>query len=141
MKKCKFLLTLVMFFIIFIGGCATTEKYEENLRSWVGRDISNLIASWGYPSNSFKLPNGNTVYQYNYQRSYTTPITYNTVSNYNTNNYAINNPSYGTYTTGSTKTYQTGGQTFNYWCKTFFEVNKSNIIVKWRWEGNSCRSK
>lgn len=136
----KLLITLIALIILFCCGCATTEKYEAKLRLWMGRDISDLIASWGYPSNSFKLPNGNTVYQYDYQRSHTTPITYKVVSNHNTQNYVVNNPSYGTYTTGNTKIYQTGGKTFNYWCKTFFEVNKSNIIVNWRWEGNSCRS-
>jgi hypothetical protein len=32
----------------------------------------------------------------------------------------------------------TGGQTVVNWCRTYFEVDASNKIVRWRWEGNNC---
>lgn len=37
-------------------NCATTGKYEEKLRSWVGRPESELLKSWGPPDQSY--PNG-----------------------------------------------------------------------------------
>jgi len=113
---------------LFLNGCATTDKYEKNLRSWVGHDVNELIASWGYPANSFQAPNGNTVYVYSSSSSYTMPT--NTTSTYN----VYGNSVYGNSTTN-------GGQTINAWCQTFFEVNSSNIITSWSWKGNNCKSR
>ncbi len=112
---------------LIISGCATTAKYEAILNSWTGSNINDLVSSWGYPANSFKAPNGNTVYVYSSSGSYTMPT--NTASTYN----VYGNTVYGNSTT-------TGGQTLNFWCNTFFEVSESNIITTWRYEGNNCTS-
>tara|TARA_B110000211_G_C14059107_1_gene544723 strand:- start:620 stop:1000 length:381 start_codon:yes stop_codon:yes gene_type:complete len=111
--------------LVFVG-CATTGKYEETLTSWLGSNINSLVASWGYASQSFEAPNGNKVYVYTNSNSYTTDTT-------TTKAYDIftGNPIYKS----------SGGQTMIYSCQTFFEVNKKNIIIKWRYEGNSCRSR
>lgn len=113
--------------ILFLSACATTANYEKLLSSWVGHDVNSLVSAWGYPANSFRSPNGNTVYAYSSSGSYTMPT--NTTSNYNV---------YGNSVSGSSTT--TGGQTLNFWCQTFFEVNEHNIIVNWSWKGNNCRS-
>lgn len=111
-----------------LSGCATTEKYENVLSSWVGSDVNQLVNSWGYPQNSFQAPNGNTVYVYGTSGSYTMPQ--QTTSTYN----AVGNTVYGNSTT-------TGGQTLSFWCKTYFEVDDSDRIVTWRWEGNNCKAR
>jgi hypothetical protein len=117
----------VILLALFLNACATSANYEKILDSWVGSNVDELVISWGYPVNSFKAPNGNTVYAYSSSSSYTMPT--NTTSNYN----VYGNSVYGSSTT-------TGGQTLNYSCQTFFEVNENNIITTWRWKGNSCKS-
>jgi hypothetical protein len=111
--------------VVLISACATTAKYEAILNTWVGHDVNELVNSWGYPQNSFKAPNGNTVYVYGSSGSYTMPTQTNTTHN------VIGNTVYSNSTT-------TGGQTLNFWCRTYFEVDDSNKIVTWRWEGNRC---
>lgn len=122
----KLLIPIVL--AIVLSGCATTAKYEEVLNSWVGADVNRLVSSWGYPQNSFKAPNGNTVYVYGSSGSYTMPTQTNTTYN------VVGNTVYGNSTT-------TGGQTLKFWCNTFFEVNDSNRIVTWQWEGNNCKTR
>ena len=60
------------------------------------------------------------------------PTTYQTQANV----YGYGNMAYGTATTNVY-----GGQTLTFWCRTFFEVDSSNRIVKWSWQGNNCVSK
>ncbi len=125
-------LIIVILSALFISACATTANYEKVLSSWVGQNVDKLVDSWGYPENSFKAPNGNTVYTYSWSSSYTTPT--KTTSNYNVSPSRYSNSVKGSSTT-------TGGQTWNYRCQTFFEVDESNIIIRWRWKGNSCKSR
>jgi hypothetical protein len=47
---------------LFLSGCATTGNYEKILQSWTGSDINRLIESWGPPSSTFEMPNGNKTY-------------------------------------------------------------------------------
>ncbi len=125
-------LLVLVTFLVLTSGCATSAKYGEVLNSWTGSNINELTNSWGYPSSSFQAPNGNTVYVYSEGSSITMPTTYQT----NANAYGYGNSAYGSATTNVY-----GGQTINYWCKTYFEVNQSKIIVHWRTEGNRCVSK
>tara|TARA_R110000744_G_scaffold354759_1_gene461186 strand:+ start:1395 stop:1766 length:372 start_codon:yes stop_codon:yes gene_type:complete len=118
---------IALLLTVGLAACSTTASYEKILKTWVGHNIDTLVSSWGYPANSFKAPNGNTVYAYSSSGSYTMPT--NTTSTYNVNG----NQVYGNSTT-------TGGQTLNFWCKTFFEVNEKNIITTWSWEGNNCKA-
>jgi len=119
---------ITLLFVIGLSACATTANYEKILSSWVGHNVDELVSSWGYPANSFKAPNGNTVYAYSSAGSYTIPT--NTTSTYNV---------YGNSVYGNTTT--TGGQTLNFTCQTLFEVNESNVITTWSWKGNSCKEK
>lgn len=114
--------------MLALAGCATSAKYNAVLDTWMGHDINELVQSWGYPINSFKAPNGNTVYVYGNSSSYTMPTQTNTTYN------VVGNTVYG-------NSYTTGGQTLNYWCNTFFEVDEGNVIINWRWEGNRCVAK
>jgi len=122
----KFLIVAAALLSLLISACATTANYEAVLNSWKGQNISDLINDWGYPINSYKLPNGNTVYMYSSSNTYITPR--NTTTTYEVRGNTIY---------GRSNTY--GGQTLNYWCNTFFEADESGQIVTWRWEGNDCR--
>ena len=67
---CTFILLLLT-----IEGCATAEKLESKLKSWVGKDADALITSWGYPDSTIKAPNGNVVYIYKKSEQYQNPGT------------------------------------------------------------------
>lgn len=122
------------FLLYFLFACATTgsRKFETTLNSWLGHDVTELSRAIGYPTRTFKAPNGNTVYAYEkassgYIPAFTTP-TYTNIHGYGNSATAV--------TTGG----QTiGGFQVNYWCNTFFETDSANKIVFWRWEGNACR--
>ena len=118
----KLLLYLIFIIICFpITSCvhktqnpeqvATTKKYEKILDSWMGETDSNLISSWGAPSSTYEMSNGNKMLTFINSNSGPTVMIGNMLM-----------PS-------------------NWHCKTEFTVNPKNIIVSWRYEGNSCRSK
>ena len=114
--------------IMFFSACASTAKYEEILDSWVNNNVNDLVRSWGYPKNSFKAPNGNRVYVYEWSSSYTSPTYTNTTHNLVGDTIQSNSLT-------------TGGLTTHYWCRTFFEVGFNDRIITWRWEGNDCKSR
>jgi hypothetical protein len=123
MRK-TFFRTTFLVTVMLLSGCATTEKYEAKLNRWIGHSINELMASWGYPDGSFDAPNGNKIYVYSNQSSFTTP----TMTTIRPNLY------------GPPTAYTTGGFTRNFWCKTYFEVDNDKRIIKWSWEGNNCIS-
>lgn len=102
---------------LFATACATTAKYEAKLNSWVGSDVSALMTSWGAPSATFDMPNGNKMYIYSFEGGTQTFANYNQFTN---QAYAYN---------------------VTYWCKTTFITGSDNKILTWKWEGNSCRSR
>ena len=113
---------------LLLTGCATGAKYSAIMDTWVGQSAEHLIDRWGYPANMFDAPNGFKVYSYQSGSSYTMPTQTN--STYN----AYGNTIYG-------NSYTTGGQTLNFYCNTFFEINPAtNRVEKIRWQGNNCKA-
>ena len=118
MKKIVFL--VLIYFLV--QGCATgpqatTEKCSAICGSWLNHHINDLIDKGGYPSQSFKVPNGNTVYVFYHASQHTKPTVIMPVGQM--------------YVAG-------GGETATYYRKTFFETAPNGQILKLRWEGNSC---
>ena len=107
-------------------GCATTANYRKVVGSWVGADAQKLADSWGYPSRTFEAPNGNTVYEYDSSETYRT----SRFTNY------TYDPRTGT---GYSTTY--GGDTLNFYCSTYFEVDRDKKIVKATFKGNACKAR
>ncbi len=122
---------IVILICLFCFACASANRasYRDKVNSWMGYNIESLTNSWGYPHKSFTAPNGNKVYVYEYRSEVTIPNQYIS-SGMSTN--------IGNSTLYDSTTTQLGGQTFKSWCNTYFEVNDSNIIVRWRIEGDSC---
>ena len=121
-KPCTFL-----FLIAVLAACATTEKYEAILESWVGKSENALVEAWGPPDSVYEA--AGTRYL-TYAKSGTryvpgTPPTYRTTIVGNTRH---------------TRAYGgTPGHVYNQNCKTSFAIS-DNVIKKWRWEGNACRA-
>ncbi|MCV2892576.1 hypothetical protein [Lentibacter sp. XHP0401] len=63
MKKLFGVLVFVM-----VSGCAS-----EILKSYVGKDVTEVMLEHGAPSNVFKLPDGRVAFQWNKDSYYTTP--------------------------------------------------------------------
>jgi hypothetical protein len=119
---------LIIFFGIFVVGCATTANYEKILSSWVGAKEIDLVRAWGAPDNQ-------------YESSGTKFLTYQKTDNIYMPGTA---PTYTTTMIGNTAHTTAVGGTKPYniqtSCKTTFEIN-NGTVVNWRWEGNGCKAK
>ncbi len=110
-----------------LSACATTEKYEAVLRSWVGHNEDELISSWGPPTGVYESGNNKYLTYQNSNSGYVPGVapTYQTT--------LIGNTLYTNAIGGSP------GYSYTNHCKTTFTVT-NNVIQSWRWEGNSCKS-
>ena len=121
--RTKFLFALMLLWSL--AACATTEKYEAILESWVGKTENALIEAWGPPDSVYET--SGTKYL-TYAKSGTAyvpgiPPTYRTTIIGDT----AHTRSYG----------GTPGYVYSRNCKTSFALVKG-VIQKWRWEGNAC---
>lgn len=117
-------------------GCA--GRINETMASWEGAHVSQLIGSWGPPSQVMDDGKGGMVYVYSTTRSWTTPGTATTKTTgqatanvWGTNRYATGS---ATGSSTSTTTY-TPAQTYGYNAYRTFFINESGVIYKWAWRG------
>ncbi|UTH73094.1 hypothetical protein [Chromobacterium sp. IIBBL 290-4] len=47
-----------------LAGCATQQGYSQKVMRWQGRDVNEMLATWGAPSKQLTMPNGNILYTY-----------------------------------------------------------------------------
>ncbi|WP_254448054.1 hypothetical protein [Ruegeria arenilitoris] len=92
-------LTAIAVTILALAGCAS-----EIMKSYVGRDITDVVLDYGPPSNVVKLPDGRTAFQWSFTTSYTAPTT-------------TNIQGYGNYATATT---YGGGTTYSECLYTLF---------------------
>ena len=115
---------------ILLTSCATTKNYQNKLQSWHHQNINKFVSAWGYPDQTMKAPNGNTVYIYSSNQTTHFPEYqtggYTTVQTQGDNTVITQVPSV-----------QTGGGTYNYKCKTWVEFNKKDVIVNTSFRGKS----
>ncbi len=116
---------LIVLVLVSLSACVTpTNRYRATCQSWMNQDANNLIRAWGYPQQTGKMPNGNTVLVYVKQETDTDPV--------------MHLPMGGLY--GRPPTYfSVGGDTNHHFCKTIFEVAPNGRIVFWRFDGDICR--
>ena len=61
----RFFLSLII--ILFLFSCtnpATKESYEMGLTNWIYMPVSDLIAEWGPPQNTYPLEDGGKIIEY-----------------------------------------------------------------------------
>ena len=114
---------------LVLTGCATRERYENELQGWVGSNIKVVMDAWGYPSGSFESPTGNLVYVWDKQGSYTLAPTIST---------SIFTGSRGS-GFGTGVGFGFGDRVGLLRCQTYFEVDKTKTILSWKTQGNDCR--
>jgi len=117
-------ITLLAASILLMQGCATHENFVKKYDSWVGKNISYLVAQIGYPDSTYILPNKNKVYVYERSRVYSLP--------------SMPVMGYGYYDGYAMFGY--GNDVMQETCKLFIETNKKGTIVKWGSRGNHCVS-
>lgn len=54
--------SLLVFVVLPVCGCVTTGNYKARMETWLGGDVNNAIMSFGPPSNTYTMPNRNTMY-------------------------------------------------------------------------------
>lgn len=114
--------------VLVLSGCASRERYETELQGYVGKPISVVMDSWGYPSGSFEAPNGNLVYVWDRQSQFVSPPTIQTSVFSGHGRGVATGVGFGF-----------GGHSRQLRCQTFFEVDKEKTILMWRLQGNDCR--
>jgi ketosteroid isomerase-like protein len=111
-----------------LAACATAEKYEAVLNSWIGHTESELVSKWGPPDSVYVAPDGTRHLTYRSSRLVTVNGT---------------PPRFTSTVIGDTVyTQQTGGTpgaTYNMKCTTVFAI-RNGRITNWRYEGNDCVS-
>ncbi len=93
-------------------GCAGQKKFEEKVNSWVGADVNRMISSWGPPARSYQMPNGHTVYTWEWSSQGMVMV-----------------PIYG----GGMVAQQTHSS-----CTENIEADEGGTVVTWQYQGNHC---
>jgi hypothetical protein len=116
-------LTLLLI-VIMLSGCVS--QMNSTMKSWEGKHYSDLIASWGPPSQVLDDGQGGKIYCFQSTGSYTTPGSATTTGN--------------AYSFGNTATYYGNSsynppQTYSYQRYRMFWVNSSGYVYRWSWKG------
>ena len=110
--------------LLTLTSCVT--RMNNIMKSWEGHHFSELIASWGPPSQILDDGQGGKIYCYQSTTSFTTPGSSHTTGN--------------VYSYGNTATYQgnttyNAPQTHSYQRHRMFWVNSRGYIYRWSWRG------
>lgn len=102
---------LAMLLLILTTSCATSAKLEAKMQARVGQNINSLVDELGPPSQTFKKPDGDTMYTWVEQKG--------------SRGVAVGQMVY----------------LKNRYCSVTYTAGEDGIIKSWRHEGNSCKSK
>ena len=50
---------------VCLVGCASEEKYNEKVNTWIGHSVEELLMVWGEPEIIEKTKSGSEIYRYN----------------------------------------------------------------------------
>ena len=115
----KILCLAILVLVLQSCAIATTAEFERQLSDGlIGQNIESVAKEIGYHKDTITAANGNKVYIYEYVSKGTVPARCWTDTYGNTN--------------------CRGGYSYNNWCRYFFEVEKSNIIVNVDLQGDDC---
>ncbi|QEL54263.1 hypothetical protein [Chromobacterium paludis] len=131
--------------LLALAGCSmipTQQGYAQKVYRWQGRDVNELLAEWGPPSKSMKMPNGNMLYSYVKESTEQQPLTQNTryepgtkltVTDKDGQSRVVETP--GRWVSDG----MTGGGSVHYQCNTNFVVDKkTQEVLSVSFDGNNC---
>lgn len=117
---------------MLVGGCATTERFERDMDSYLGWDIGQLREHFGYNYIERDLGDGSHAYTWiwserNLSPGYLSPDVIHTYQSAEGTTRTIVSP--GTYFPPSY---------YDYLCEFTFIVDAGGHAVRWRAQGNGC---
>ncbi len=133
--------TVIKFFCLLgvgltLSACASTQKYDQMLNSWVGKPETALLKSWGAPSARKINADGSQVITFTQVQDITVPSEFYLYNPYSLQgNVSVYAPFDGDY--AFTPYAQNLGVTQEYICQTSFYI-QNNIVTGWKWKGNNC---
>ncbi|KEI35953.1 hypothetical protein [Allofrancisella frigidaquae] len=75
MFKHTFKITLLLLFIISLFSCATRQKYIDQQKAWIGKNIDQYMKVFGYPENVISVAPNPNIQTYVYIRTAVNPET------------------------------------------------------------------
>lgn len=117
---------LALLVAMVLAGCGTTEQFDRNLDSYIGKSDSNLMLALGPPQQSGVGDDGVKFLAYSWNRNVTIP---GTAPTYTTTCYGYN--------CTSTPIGGTSAYNVNLNCRVIFAVHEG-IVRAWRRSGNNC---
>ena len=106
---------------LILAGCATSLQYGNMLNTWVGNSEENLVKTWGIPSRTYMMADGQKMIEYNNSQdtvNYQTPATYKSGGLFNLHTKKNKSPKV---------------------CKTTFLIN-DGVVTSWKFFGQGCVS-
>lgn len=107
---------------VFAFGINSTM--EDVMGSWMGESLDAVVTQWGYPADEKNIAGKKLYFWYRNMNLYT-PVTTTGAVNQIGNTSYVNMMSYG-------------GYQGNMSCTRILEVDESNRVVGYQWEGNNC---
>lgn len=123
--KTSYSLYLLFTLAFFVSGCATAEKFQKNMETWVNQPESKLLSQYGPPHRVYESGG----------------VKYLTYANSRTAVIPGTNPSYQSTVIGNTIYTDSYGGTpsvpVNLSCTITFEI-VNGYINRVTWRGNNC---
>jgi hypothetical protein len=105
----------------------TESAFARIVYGFEGAPVQAVVDRWGYPTGSFYAPNGRLVYFWESRTSVQTATV--------TRSWSVPVGPRETRALAVT----TGGDSLQYWCKAFFEVESAQkIVARATYDGNNC---
>jgi hypothetical protein len=123
MKGPLFMATMGLVILLTVG-CG--EDISQVMQSWIGHSYSELMASWGPPTQVFSDGKGGQIFVYAYNRLWIRPGVATTA-------YSAN--AYGGYVYGSATTVYSPAYVQGYTAYRMFWIDSDGIIYSWAWRG------
>jgi len=130
-----------MMILALLTGCTSlsspfsrTNYYQSTVEGWRGSHISTLTQRWGTPDDEITAASGNTLYVYKTASQHNTTPAYG--PSFGANVSSSGAPVLTSNTPNTNMTWSRGSMTL--YCTAIFEVDKNNIIISTKVQGNSC---
>ena len=123
--------------MLLLFACATSEKYDEKLNTWIGKSEQDLVMFWGNPSAT-KYVNRNTkILTYTQINEFYFPSEYYLYNEEFEPDDTIYAPLMNQYDFSPYEEFT--GNPVETFCQTSFVV-ENNVVTAWKWRGNDCVS-
>ncbi len=122
--------------LFVLSGCATEQKYNQELNTFIDQPVNKVEAKFGKPSAAKIIDNNTKVITYTKVDTSYVPSEYYIYSDTLVPGQEIvYSPFVGDYDFSPLAT--SFGYTVEFTCQTSFLV-ENEIVRAWRWKGNNC---